>query len=76
MNPRPVEISSADRPMTLSDLEAFARIAREQGGSDDDLITVAPFPGLLGNFLRVWGMRCKVDLAHNREQAHRRDMAS
>ena len=70
---RPVEVESADHPMTLSDVEALCRIAREQGGSDDDLITVAVFPGLIGTRLRVWGARITVRLDHNREAAYRKD---
>lgn len=63
---RPVETTS-DGPMTLADVEAFCRVARQQGGSDDDQVTLHPVP------VRIRGLRCKVRTDHNREQAYRKD---
>lgn len=54
---------------TLADVEAFCRIAREQGGSDDDQVRV---PFVLG-WVPVRGLRCGIRLDHNREAAYRKD---
>lgn len=57
-------------PATLADVEAFCRQARQQGGSDDDEVKV---PLILG-WVPVRGLKVLIDLAHDREQAHRQDM--
>jgi hypothetical protein len=59
---------TSDTDMTLSDLEAFCRTAREQGGSDDDRLRVrTSFRGA------VRTLRLLITMEHNREAAHRRD---
>lgn len=54
---------------TLADVERFCRIAREQGGSDDDEMRV---PLVLG-WAPIRGLKVFIDLAHNREDAFRKD---
>lgn len=56
-------------PATLADVERFCAQARRQGASDDDEIRVLRIVG----WAPIRGLRVKVDLAHNREQAYRKD---
>lgn len=66
----PVSINY-DPPAKLADVERFCRIAREQGGSDDDEVRV---PLILG-WVPIRGLKVVIDLAHDREQAYREDMS-
>lgn len=59
-----------DPPATLADVEAFCRMAREQGASDDDEVRT---PLILG-WVPVRGLKVMITLAHDREAAYRREV--
>lgn len=65
---KPVELST-DQDMTLGDLEAFCRLARQQGGTDDDVIKIK---GTFRSTLR--SVRIVITLPSDREEAYRKDM--
>jgi hypothetical protein len=64
---KPVELST-DEDMTLSDIEAFCRLARQQGGTNDDVVR---YKGTFRSTLRT--LRVVLSLPHNREAAYDKD---
>lgn len=64
---RPVEMST-DEDMTLADLEAFCRLARQQGGVNNDVIK---YRGTFRQTLRM--LKIIMTLPGNREAAYQKD---